>query len=524
MRDQAAHVSRRDALRGIAAAVLVSLLGACASPSLPVASPTRAPTAGTGGTLRIGMLGDVASLDPHQLTPPVPDVTFPVWDRLVDFDAQVKPQAALAESWDMSADGMQLRLTLRQGVEFHTGRPLTSDDIKWTLNRLQTDPVVATTGFHSQVQPLSSVDVLDRYTAVVRSEAPWPGVFGLLSIMSVADSVSLSGPSARSQAVGTGPFVFDEWQQGDHLRLHKNERYWAGGQPRVDGLYFQVFKDPQAMVTALEAGAIDVADRPPLADAVRLQNDARFRVVISSIGGTRYALLFNVLSPPCDQRQFRQALLYAVDRQRMIDTVLHGIGTPCNLPFAASSPAYDAARDQRYAFNPDRAAALVAASGVAHPTLDFNYSSLSAEWAGIAQIYQADLARIGVSLNLKPLDPISLVTELRNRSWSGLMTGIVPLGATTPIQQANDPYYSPVLSFSGFTSPMLTQLSEQLLHETEPVRQQQVYAQWSDYVLDEAWAGAVATSPPIVATTPRVHDLKYTQLEVLDYRAAWLEA
>src|SRR5262249_4242294 len=90
-------------------------------------------------------------------------------------------------------------------------------------------------------------------------------------------------------------------------------------------------------------------------------------------------------------------------------------------------------------------------------------------------------------------------------------------GATSPAQQAVDPYYSPVLSFSGFTSETLVQLAGALQHEVGPARLAQVYAQWSDYVLGQAGAGAVATSPPTLCMLPRVAGLHLTQLEMPDY-------
>jgi hypothetical protein len=98
----------------------------------------------------------------------------------------------------------------------------------------------------------------------------------------------------------------------------------------------------------------------------------------------------------------------------------------------------------------------------------------------------------------------------------------LPLGALPPTQQAVDSYYSPVVSFSGFTSDRLSLLASRLQHEVDSTRQAQVYADWSDYVLDQAWAGAIATSPPLVAAVDRLHGLKYSQLEMLDYRECWL--
>ena len=126
---------------------------------------------------------------------------------------------------------------------------------------------------------------------------------------------------------------------------------------------------------------------------------------------------------------------------RSIDDVVDPVLHEMKLARSANSsiPGGRRFRDQRYSFDLARARSLVATSRVVDRTLDFNYSSVSAEWAGIAQIYQADLAQIGVTLNLKPVDPVALVAALRARTFNGVMTGIVPLGATSPTQQAFDP-------------------------------------------------------------------------------------
>jgi peptide/nickel transport system substrate-binding protein len=490
-------------------------LAAPASTTLPAAQRS-------GGTLRVGILGDIPSLDPHQLTPPVPDVTFSVWDRLLEYDTKLTPQPLLAESWEMSGDGKQIKLTLRQGVLFHTGREMTSDDVKWTFTRLRTDPVVAVTGFYTQSAPMASVDTLDKYSLVLKSDDSWPGVYDLLALMSVVDPVTMQGPNAKTQAVGTGPFKFVEWVQGDHLRFVRNEQYWSSGKPLLDELYFQIFRDPQAMVTALEAGAIDVGNKPSLVDAARLQSDQGHQVLIAQTGGTRYTFVFDTLLAPGDNQMFRQAMAHAIDRQRIVSSVLHGFGTACDLPFAPSSPAYDAAKDQFYDFNLDKAQMLLDASGVSSPSVDFNYSSVSAEWAGIAQIYQSDLEKIGVTLNLKSWDPVTLNTQLRSHTYSGVMTGTNSLGQVSPTQLAFSPYYSPVVSFSGFKSDTLVQLADRLQHDVDPAHQKQTYAEWTDYVLDELWAGQIATSLPVTALAPKVQGLVYNQLDMLDYRGAHL--
>jgi peptide/nickel transport system substrate-binding protein len=496
---------------------------AAGTASKPAAAPTPAqPRA--GGSLKVGILGDIPNLDPHQLTVPVPDVTFSIWDRLLAYGPNLQPQPQLAESFDMSADGRQLKLTVRQGVQFHTGRELTADDVKWTLMRLKTDPVVATTGFYTQIGPLSGVDTLDKYNLVLKSDDPWPGIYDLLVLMSVVDPVTMQGPNAKTQPVGTGPFTFGEWVQGDHLRLAKNTNYWNAGHPYVDEIIFQIYNDAQAMATAVEAGALHVGNKPPLVDAARFQQDSRFQVLAAQTGGTRYSFVFNVLAPPTDNQKLRQAMLYALDRQRIVDSVLKGFGVTGDLPFAASSPAFDATRDKHYTFDLDRAKALLGESGVADASLDFNYSAVSPEWAGIAQVYQSDLGKIGIKLNLKPVDPVSLNAEVRQHTYTGIWTGQVPLGQISPTQQAFNPFYSPVVPFSGFKTDKLVELNQALQHEVDSTKQKQVYADWSDYILDQAFATQIATQTPLAVMSPKVHDLKYTLVEMLDYRDVWLES
>src|SRR6202011_4026674 len=174
----------RSVVKSLALGVSATLLAACGG-APPVPTPvTTAPTPGlaaastavggaaaqprTGGTLRVGILGDIPNLDPHQLTVPVPDVTYGIWDRLLAYGPQLTLQPVLAEAFDMSSDGKQLKLTLRQGVQFHSGREFTSEDVKWTLTRLKTDPVVAVTGFYTQIGPMASVETVDKYTVVLK--------------------------------------------------------------------------------------------------------------------------------------------------------------------------------------------------------------------------------------------------------------------------------------------------------------------------------------------------------------------
>jgi hypothetical protein len=136
-------IRRRRLLYGASVASVGALLAGCGIPLAPLSSlnATPPPAHESGSRLRVGVLGDILSLDPHQLTPPVPDTLFPIWDRLMTYGPHTSPQASLAENWQMSNGGRDLALTLRKGVHFHSGRELTTSDVHWTLMRHRPPPV-----------------------------------------------------------------------------------------------------------------------------------------------------------------------------------------------------------------------------------------------------------------------------------------------------------------------------------------------------------------------------------------------
>src|SRR5262249_7428064 len=145
---------------------------------------------------------------------------------------------------------------LRKGVQYHSGRDFTSDDVKYNLLRVR-DPKIGAGTFVNQSNWFSAIDTPDKYTVVLRSEQPRPLRFDFFEYFNIVDREAMESPDARSKAVGTGPFAFVEWVPGDHLQFVKNKSYWQSGKPYLDGVRVSLLKDPQAMVTQLEGNAVD---------------------------------------------------------------------------------------------------------------------------------------------------------------------------------------------------------------------------------------------------------------------------
>ncbi|HEU0167544.1 MAG TPA: ABC transporter substrate-binding protein, partial [Chloroflexota bacterium] len=207
--------SAAPAASGSAAAVTTS--GAAAAK--PSASPRP------GGTLRIGLVGDLATLEPHLNGTSQSTTYWGVYDRLTAYTLDLKPQPELAESWDVSPDFKTVKVTLRKGVTWHNGRDFTSDDVKYNMVRAK-DPKVGAGEFANQANWWTSIDTPDKNTVVLTSDLPRPLVFDWFEQFNIADPQSIPTAAPPQKPVGTGPFTFVEWVQGDHFTYGRNKNYW----------------------------------------------------------------------------------------------------------------------------------------------------------------------------------------------------------------------------------------------------------------------------------------------------------
>jgi peptide/nickel transport system substrate-binding protein len=550
------RLPRRHALRLLTLGGAAALLAACrpVSPATPAAQPTAPPAAAltpgsgvgaaapvavqatavpgsqaatprSGGTLRMAFAGDLSTIDGHFSSPQLASTGWQAYDPLVSYDEQLKPQPELAESWDLSSDSKQIKLNLRKGVQFHNGREFTSDDVKYNLQRLVDPKNVATTGkLAPQAKWWTAVETPDKYTVIMKSEQPRPGVFDFLVYFNMVDKDTMEGPDARSKAIGTGPFAFVEYVQGDHLTLVKNKNYWRTGQPYLDGIQVSILRDQQSMVAQLEAGALDLADAPPLQDAVRLRQDPKYQVILNYNRGQFNYVCANTTFKPLDNKQVRQALNYAIDRKRFAETVLMGLNSgPQDLPWTSFSPAYDQAKNGVYSFDLDKARSLLAAAGVSGLEMDLSFVPNN-EASLFAQIYQADLARMGVNVTLKPTEQAPYTEQVVKLSFRGLIYGLGSqahlLEAATGI--AGTRSFNFDNNSAGFKSPDYTRLFDTAATEPDASKRKQLYAQLSDFILDQSFTMPLALSATLGVATSNVHGLAWDMQPRYLMRDAWL--
>jgi MarR-like DNA-binding transcriptional regulator SgrR of sgrS sRNA len=154
----------------------------------------------------------------------------------------------------------------------------------------------------------TDIQTPDASTVTLVSDTPRPAAFEFLEYLNIIDPVTAQGPNAQTTLVGTGPFTFGEWSGGDHLTLNKNANYWRSGQPYLDQVVFRIGRDPQAVLAQLEGGTVDAMDSPPVNDATRLRQEAKYQVLTNPHPGGYTAVLVNTTQPPFDKKEVRQAL------------------------------------------------------------------------------------------------------------------------------------------------------------------------------------------------------------------------
>jgi peptide/nickel transport system substrate-binding protein len=461
---------------------------AAAASTVAVAASTPAPQHKTGGTLRFASTADIPNLDGHQRSAPGTDTVWTAYDRLTQYDANGKVQPMLAESWDVTPDYTQVKFNLRPGVQFHTGRALTSDDVKWNILRAR-DPKVASGSYVTWANWFTTIDTPDQNTLLLKTDAPRPSMFDFFEWLNILDPVTMQGPDAQTKSIGTGPFVFNEWKQGDSITFSKNPNYWDTGKPYIDGFVVDIL-EAQAALVQLEAGAIDMVKTEAVDDIVRMKQDPNFQAIQHPFAGTFYEFGINVTAPPYDDKRVRQAFNYAIDRQRYASSLMQGLVKPLALFWSSTSPAYDDARNASVPFDLDKAQSLLNDAGVSGLQADLLYIPASYPvLMPLSQMYQADLAKIGVTLNILSMDTATWLAQVNGIKYNGMYVSGDSLGNYQPATPLGaSPAWSPSKNNSGFKTDEWTNMVNAVGTETDPDKQKQLYAQVNDYMIDQSWS------------------------------------
>ena len=234
----------------------------------------------------------------------------------------------------------------------------------------------------------------------------------------------------------------------------------------------------------------------------------------------------NTTVPPLDNKKVRQALNYALDRSRFTDTVFKNIVRPLSLPWDPNSLAYEAAKENFYAFDLDKAKSLLTEGGVTSAEFDFLGSPNTPEAELIAQIYQSDLAKIGVKLNVVRLEQAAWLDQVNNRKYRGFWAANMAVGTGEPVSGlARGRATDPNSNNQGFKDDRYTALIEAAAAEPDTAKRRQIYSEINDILLDESFVACITTYPPKMVTHAKLHDVVTPESIPSEFyfNEAWLE-
>jgi peptide/nickel transport system substrate-binding protein len=375
--------SRRDFLMTTAGAALAS--GFAGSSKAATGAPKR------GGTL----VGTWGGFEPQSLFVPAGGGSSPyftstkVFERLIRLTADLKFEPVLALGIEPAEDFRSYTIKLRPNVTWHDGKPLTSDDL--VFNAIQYwKPISAGV----TLDALLTAEAVDPLTVVLKFKVPVPEFFlksvlagkaGLVIPKHIYDGSNIITNPINNTPIGTGPFKVKEWVRGSHVEYARNDNYWNSGLPYLDKLVIRWWRDPASRSAAFEAGQLDIGTFNPIPapDIARLTATKKFVAETKGYSNSAWitSVEFNQRREIFKKREVRQALLHAIDRSFIADTVFFGRARPSLGALHFSNSIFFTKDVQDYPFDIKKAAALLDAAG--YPVKSgsrFKMSLVSAGW------------------------------------------------------------------------------------------------------------------------------------------------
>jgi peptide/nickel transport system substrate-binding protein len=357
-----------------------------------------------GGNLKVGFAGGSTSdtLDPHAGLTYLDTGRFEaLYQPLVKLDKDAKNQLVLAESITPNNDYTEWTIKLRQGVTFHSGKPLTAKDVVYTIQRI-TDPKNFFSGapFFGPVQ-IKGVKATDKYTVVIPMSKPFASLEDQLAGGWYYLYVVPQGFNGKKPD-GTGPFVYQSFTPGQRSVFTKNPNYWKSGLPFVDTLTIIDFNDNSAVQDALVTGAIQAAGQldPPQFPA--LANVSGVKTVASQTGQFK-PFTMRVDKPPFNNPLVRQAMRLAVDRQQLIASALDGYGVVASDVFGLYDPDFNSSLHR--AQDIPQAKSLLKQAGMPDLQLTLTTSAIATATIAMATVLVEQASAAGVTIKLQTVSP-----------------------------------------------------------------------------------------------------------------------
>ena len=431
-----------------------------------------------------------------------------IYESLLTYDFDFTPRPSLAKSWEISPDGLVYTFHLQENVKWHDGKPFSADDVVFSISDFLME-------MHPRARPIfqncSKIEALDPQTVRFTLKQVFaPFMLGFeFSTTPIIPAHLYKGTNFRSNPnnanpVGTGPFKLGEWRKGAFIKLVRNPEYYIKDQPYLDEIYFHILPDANARALAMEQGRVQQSqffdlegyDVQRLAEASHLQLITKGYEFFAPV----VRLEFNTRVKPFDDKRFRQAINYALDRQLIVDNIFFGQGKVATGPFNSRTRFYDG-NVKKYDYNLATAKALLDDMGLKPDSrgVRSKVTFLRLPWgeafARLAEYVKQSLAQIGIEVEIESADPAGWTSRYAN--WEFQITSNNPyqfgdpaLGIARFFVSSNIRKGVAYSNCTGYSSPVMDDLFARGAATIDPAERQKIYSEAQRILVEDvpmAW-------------------------------------
>jgi peptide/nickel transport system substrate-binding protein len=426
-----------------------------------------------------------------------------LYESLLRYDFDLKPMPGLAQSWTVSEDKKTYTFKLYPNITFHDGHPLTAEDVIFSVTKVLMETHPRARVNFARIESAEAPDPLTVVFKLKQPFAPFLGAFDCTSApilpKHIYDGTDYRKNPMNEKAIGSGPFKLKEWVRGSHVHLVKHEGYYRAGEPHLDEIIYRVIPDAASRSVALEQGTVQLtqwSDVEPF-DVARLS--ALPNLTMTTKGYEFFAphqwIDVNNRIAPLNDKRFRQALMYALDRKTMLQRVYFNLGKIATGPVSSKTRFYDK-NVKSYDFSLEKAKALLDEMGL-KPGADGKRVSLTylvppygETYTRAGEFVRQSYAKIGVDIQLQTTDMAGWAEKVGN--WDYQLTqnllyqlGDPALGVARTYISSNIKKGILFSNTEGYSNPEVDRLFEEAAVATEDSKRQELYSQVQKILVED---------------------------------------
>ncbi|MDS1137849.1 ABC transporter substrate-binding protein [Nitratireductor indicus] len=342
---------------------------------------------------------------------PTQMVAGQIYEGLLRYDQKLQPMPQLAKSWDVSEDGLTYTFHLHDNVKWHDGKPFTSADVVFSADVFLRETHAR---LRTSLEHVESITAPDDTTVIFKLKEPFGPFLGIFEAGTmpmvpkhIYEGTEYKSNPANNTPIGTGPFKFKEWVKGSHILLTKNEDYYEEGKPYLDEIYWHIIPDAASRAVAYETGVVDILPGGSIENfdvqrVSEMENTCITDKGWEYFGPLSWMWLNNREGPTADKR-FRQAVMYAMDRNFARDALWNGLGKVAKGP-VSSSTRFFSDDVTNYDYDPEKAKALLAEMGYKGETVRLLPLPYGETWQRWAEAVKQNLDEVGINVELVSTD------------------------------------------------------------------------------------------------------------------------